>query len=115
MPTAHTATNYIILGERSRRKLDPEIVEWFTERGVSKKNAERFLYRSGCESVKDVSVYLRIKLAPLPLANVDCIHTEMYDNLGVADRNVFRIIKDLDIPSAQFSDTLEQLWSLKQL
>ena len=70
---------------------------WLQERGVRPHNAATFLRRSGCVTVADVALYLRLQLPPLQFANGDGINDEMRVQLGVAGRAAQRIISDLNI------------------
>ena len=92
--------NYAIRGERPAPVPDSEAVAWLLSRGVKQRAAELFLEQSGCETIADVAVFLRVQLAPLAYANVDSINSEMRELLGVNGANAFRIIKDIDVASA---------------
>lgn len=92
--------NYTIRGDRPAPSLGSKVMLWLKERGVKQRAAEAFLRESGCETVQDLAVYLRVKLAPLDYANVDSINWEMRDMLGVNGSQAFQIISDIDVPSA---------------
>jgi hypothetical protein len=91
--------NYTIRGERPLPKAGTKVMAWLRERGVRQKAAEKFLQESGCETIQDLAVFLRVKLAPLDYANVDSVNAEMRDILGVNGSRAFRIIKDIDLAS----------------
>jgi hypothetical protein len=97
--------NYTIRGERPLPRAGAKVMAWLRERGVRQKAAERFLQESGCETIQDLAVFLRVKLAPLDYANVDSVNAEMRDILGVNGSQAYRIIKDIDLASA-FPDVL---------
>jgi hypothetical protein len=89
--------NYIIRGERPAPKPGSKVMGWLKERGVRQRAAERLLQESGCQTIQDLAVFLRVKLAPLNYANVDSINDEMRDLLGVSGARAFKIIKDINV------------------
>lgn len=74
-----------------------DVVAWLARRGVSKKNIQKFLDTSGCKTVDNVALYLRLQLSPLDLANTDCVNLEMADIMGVTGKRARNIIKDLNV------------------
>lgn len=84
-------------GPRRGRGAEGASVAWLCERGVAESRARDFLRRSGCVTVADVALYLRLQLPPLQFANGDGINDEMRVQLGVAGRAAQRIISDLNI------------------
>ena len=57
------------------------------------------MYRSRCDNLDSLRVYLRFQLPPLELAREECIHLELRSLLGVAARQARSILNDLDMRS----------------
>eukprot|EP00892_Ulva_mutabilis_P012255 jgi/Ulvmu1/9401/UM051_0029.1 len=74
-----------------------DVGTWLAKRGVSKKNIEKFLDESGCTTLDNMALYLRLQLSPLDLANTDCVNIEMAEIMGVTGKRARAIIKDLNV------------------